>query len=39
MKNLRGEQDLRLSEAVPDLHILLPQQAQKHRVCDRDPEP
>ena len=39
MENLRGEQVIRLSEAVPDLYKLPPEQAQKHRVYDGDYEP
>ena len=38
MENLSLEQEIRLHEAVLDMRVLPPQQAQKHRVCNGDPE-
>ena len=38
MENLRGEQELRPSKAVPDPYRLPPWLAQKHRVCNGEPE-
>ena len=39
METLRAEQEIRPAEAMPDVRMLLPEQAQKHRVCDGDPKP
>ena len=39
METLSPKQELRPREAVLEPRMLPPKQAQKHRVCDGDPEP
>ena len=38
MENLRGEQSLHRWEAMPEPRMLPPEQAQKHRICNGEPE-
>ena len=38
METLSPGQEIRPSEAMPDVRMLLLQQVQKYRVCDGDPE-